>query len=124
MSTNASRSLEFMRKRGYVAEVAEKRLPIPGKFVTRDLFGVCDIVALGVGHLVGVQTTSLPLIKPHMDKYATEGLEMLKAWMKSGAKFEMHGWKKVKNRWKCRVWYATLTPSGVIMWYEEDSDVD
>lgn len=57
--TPTARSLERLRKMGWPAEVVEHRLSIPGmRHVTRDLFGFGDILAIGSGFNLLIQTTT------------------------------------------------------------------
>jgi hypothetical protein len=62
ISSNAfrtpSRALALLRSEGYAADILERRLP--RCFISRDLFGMFDVVALRADLLgvLGVQTTS------------------------------------------------------------------
>jgi len=55
ISPNA-RALAECRRRGWPAQTVEQR--IPHTFITRDLFGVIDIVALAGPRIIGIQVTS------------------------------------------------------------------
>lgn len=48
------RSLEELRKRGFLADVVERRIR---RHVTKDLFGFIDILALGDNRILGIQAT-------------------------------------------------------------------
>ena len=47
MSTPTARTLARLRELGYRADVVERRLP--GCLVTRDLFGIADVIAVHPG---------------------------------------------------------------------------
>ena len=51
-----ARSLEYWRSQGYLCDVVERRLP--RNFVTKDLFGFIDILAVKDEDIVGIQTTA------------------------------------------------------------------
>ena len=94
------RSLKLLRDRGYLAEVVEKT--VPKTFIKRDLFGFIDILAihLETGETLAVQTTSSDHVS-HRERKITEH-DNLAAIRKAGWGLHIHGWRKVKNRWKCR----------------------
>lgn len=70
---------------------AERRLPIPGRFVTVDMFGLCDLLTIQGSTFVGIQCTSGSNHADHVKKaLAAEALpDFLGA-----AKFEIHSWSK------------------------------
>lgn len=83
------RALAEWRQRGYRAEKVEQRLPIPGKFVTRDLFGCIDLLAMKAGEpLVAVQATTRSNVNARMLKSA----EMARLWVSTGNVFEIVGY--------------------------------
>lgn len=97
------RSLAWLKSHGWIAEVVEQRLPIPGKFVTRDLFNCIDVVAVrppgarydecNGAELLGVQVTA-SAVTARMNK--SEQQAPLRDWLAAGARFEVHGWVKRK----------------------------
>jgi hypothetical protein len=90
-------SLKEMRKRGMVAEVVEKWVPMQTGGFRKDLFGVIDVVAIAENEIVFVQSTSASNLSSRRTKLRdSEHYEVLLA---CGARFELHGWKKVKGRW-------------------------
>ena len=66
------RTLKWLRKLGYTAEVVERRLP--HSFVMRDLFGCLDIVAIQPSHMgvLGVQTTTSAHLQDRVKKVRAE----------------------------------------------------
>lgn len=95
-----ARSLKLLRERGYRAEVVEKRLPIPGKYVTRDLFNIGDILAIRAGEVLLVQTTSGSNVAARIAKIAAaDATPDVRA---AGIAIHVHGWRKLKAGWECR----------------------
>lgn len=97
-SSPTSRTLKYLRDRGYTCEVVERWNQWAK--VRQDLFGVIDVVALGPGipGVIGVQTTTLSNMSARRKKL----LESPKAklWVLSGNPLLLHGWKKGRNgRW-------------------------
>jgi hypothetical protein len=60
------RSLKHWRGLGYLCDVVERRLP--RGFVTKDLYGFIDILAVKDEDIVGVQTTSSGNLAARVDK--------------------------------------------------------
>jgi hypothetical protein len=87
-----SRSLKFLRSHGCIAEKVEQRLPIPGKYVTRDLFNCFDIIAVHKERklIIGVQSTSTPNMGARRKKIAAE--PMMEIWKAAGGYIHLHGW--------------------------------
>jgi hypothetical protein len=104
------RSLRHLREQGFLAEKVEQRLPIPGKFVTRDLFNWIDIVALmpSQHRIVGVQVTSGANHAAHKEKIlglksfawwkVCGGIALLHSWVKRGARGERKTWQLREER--------------------------
>lgn len=119
------KSLERLRRAGYFAEVVERRLP--KVFVTKDLFGLADILAFNEGlDVVFVQTTDGTHVAAHVTKVEEDPkvLETLKAWLRGGRRFEIHGWLKrgpygERKVYTCRVVEARLGAAGMIEWEEK-----
>lgn len=87
------KTLELLRKRGYLAQVVEKWQPHSMRRI--DLFGIIDIVAVGEGTILGVQSTSWNGKQKH-EETLLEHKEELAAWTSSGGVFAMILWKKQK----------------------------
>jgi len=115
MPTPMQRTLKEMRDRGYLAEKVEQRLPIPGKFVTRDFLNFIDIIAVlpdgaisnGIteaGRIVGVQTTSGTNHANHRDKILAE--PKYQAWKQAGGLVLLMSWAKRGPRGKRKLWEA------------------
>ena len=96
------RSLKAMRDLGYTAEVTEKWNQWAK--IRQDLFGFVDILAVGNGATIGVQTTSYSNMSARVKKI--KALDVYTTLLASGWKIVVHGWKKNKsNRWEVKeVW--------------------
>lgn len=90
------RSLKYLRENGFTAEVVERWNQWAK--VRQDLFKCIDIVALGNGETLGVQTTSYSNMSARIKKIKDS--EYFNELKKSGWKLVVHGWKKVKNRYQ------------------------
>lgn len=100
MSSPTSRSLELLRKRGWRVDVVERRL---GSFVTKDLFGFIDLLAIKDEEVLAVQTTSSSNVAARVKKIGSVDLEgALADVRKLGWSIHVHGWAKRKGRWTCR----------------------
>ena len=98
MSTPTQRSLKYMRDQGYYAEVVERY----NSFTKRrnDFAGFIDILCLGDGDIVGVQTTSYSNMSARAKKIREH--ENYPIVLRSGIKVVVHGWRKVGNRWQVK----------------------
>lgn len=77
--------------------------------IRQDLFGILDILGIsGVagGGFVGVQTTTASNVAARRTKIRAS--LAARAWLLAGGRIEIHGWRKVKNRWACNVEGVTL----------------
>lgn len=93
-----ARSLAYLRKAGFVAEVVEKW--IPGANIRRDFLGIIDILAFRPGSpvMVGVQATSRSNMGARQRK-AMESTTLI-PWVSSGHMFLVWGWDKKGTRWR------------------------
>lgn len=99
-----SRSTAHLKTLGYFVAKVEQRLPIPGKFVTKDCFGWGDLLAvhptLGIAL---VQTTSGSNLAARLTK--AKGIAgPLIAFLTAGGKLLAHGWAKRGPRGQPKVW--------------------
>lgn len=95
-------SLKHLRSQGYTCQVVEKR--IPHCFITKDLFGFIDILAMkeGAMGLIGIQTTSTPNVNARIKKIQLEPLS--KMFISTGNRVVIHGWAKRGPRGKRKVY--------------------
>jgi len=111
--TNTSRTLKYLRDKGWEAGVVERFLFYAGKHGRRiDLFNIIDIVALSKKSIIGVQSCGQSFSEH--DKKILDSLLAIK-WLKSGGRLILIGWRKLKlkrggkaMRWRPRVKEYTL----------------
>jgi len=116
--SNTSRTLEYIRSQGWIADKVEQFNPYAGKFGQRkDCFGVLDILALGEGSIIGIQSCG-QAFSEH-DKKILEIPEALK-WLECGGRLLLIGWRKVKLkrggkalRWSPRIKEYGLADFGI-----------
>jgi hypothetical protein len=96
-----SRSLAQIRERGYQTWIVEYWNNFSRKRV--DLFGIFDILAVGNGETLAVQTTSRTNMSARAKKIADS--EYIGACREAGWRIEIHGWFKNEKtrRWEVKV---------------------
>lgn len=94
MGTPSKRSLDLLRKQGYIVQVVEKWNAFSRTRI--DLFGFIDIVAIkeGVKGVLGVQSTSYANRGARIKKIIS--IPASKIWLSTGNKILVHAWKKKK----------------------------
>jgi len=94
------RTLDLLRKSGYLADVVERWLPRINR--RRDLFGFADVLAVHrrLGFLL-VQVTTAAHVPDRLEK--ARHRPELEVWLAAGGRFEVHGWALRSGRWLCRV---------------------
>jgi len=97
-TTPTQRTLALCRKHGWTSQVVEK-WNAHAK-VRQDLFGVIDVVCMDGQSIIGVQSTSGDNVSNRVQKMRDE--PRAKEWLRSGGRLFVHGWRKIKNRWKPR----------------------
>lgn len=107
------RTLRWLRKQGYTADVVERRLP--HSFVTKDLFGCLDIVAITAESrgVLGLQVTSAAHLAERVAKVTAEPRARL--WHACGNPLWVVGWAKQGAAGKRKLW----TPSVKVLWHNE-----
>ncbi len=99
-------TLKHLRAEGYLADVVEQR--IPHCFITRDLFGIIDILSLsppdpdGFRNTVGIQVTSGDNHAARREKALAE--PRLRAWLEARNLFVIHSWSKRGAAKARKVW--------------------
>lgn len=87
------RTLAVLRDQGYIAEVVERWNQFSK--TRKDLFGIIDVLAIGNGETVAVQTTSASNISKRMHKM--EESPCLAYMRDAGWKILIIGWRKGKD---------------------------
>jgi hypothetical protein len=104
----SARSMDYLRKRGFVVCRVEQRLWIPGaKFPrTRDAFGFGDLLVAKPGWGVAlVQVTSTANLSAREVK--AKDISALYTWLHSGGRFLLQGWRKGGARGERKTWKLT-----------------
>jgi hypothetical protein len=99
--TPTARTLQLLRRRGYLAAVAERFIqPIKRRV---DLFNCIDIVAIHREEtgVLGVQATTTSNLSARLRKAVA--LPALRTWLAAGNRFELWGWSKRGRRWKPKI---------------------
>ncbi len=98
MSSPTQRTLAHLRAAGYpLVQVVERWNPHAR--VRQDLFGIVDVLAVGAD-IVGVQATSGSNVAARVRKLTeSEALPILRT---AGVRILVHGWRKVRGRWRLR----------------------
>jgi hypothetical protein len=96
--TPMQRSLAMLRKDGWHCEIVERWNPHAK--VKQDLWGFVDILAIKSGLLMAVQTTTGANMAARIKKIQASPLLEL---VSEVACVEVHGWRKLKSGWDCRV---------------------
>ena len=104
------RTLRWLRTLRYTAEVVERRLP--HSFVTKDLFGCLDIVAIKEGQsgVLGLQVTSAAHLQDRVKKVEAE--PRAKLWRDCGNRLWIVGWSLKGAQGKRKVWRPTIVGMG------------
>ena len=96
------RTLAELRKRGYIAHIVEKWNPFAK--IRQDFGGFADILAYKpeIPGVLAIQTTSDSNIANRVAKSSQNS--NLRAWLASGASFEVWGWGRKGKRGKRKIW--------------------
>jgi len=115
--TPTSRTLEYIREHGWLAAKVEIWNPYAGQHgQRRDMFGFADIVALGEGRIIAIQSCGEAFSAHHHklteDEYAAPNAMR---WLECGGRLILIGWRKVlvkrggkAMRWAPRIREYTL----------------
>lgn len=98
MSSLSARSAVHFREQGYLVATVEHY----NSFTRRkhDLFGCVDLLAIGNGETIAIQTTSKANLSSRKKKI--EEAEAYPEMLRSGWRIVLHGWFKEKNRWQLK----------------------
>jgi hypothetical protein len=105
--TPSARSLKYLRDREVPVCRVEQRLPIPGKFVTKDAFGFGDLLAIFNGSfgITLIQVTSTSNLNAREKKL--RAISEHEKWLQAGGTILLHGWAKQGPRGKRKRWILT-----------------
>ena len=112
-----SRTLQYLRTRGWDVDIVERFNPYAGKFGQRkDMFGFGDIVAMGEGNIYAIQSCGNSYSEHHRKITEDERVAPLALkWVENGGKLMLIAWRKVKlkrggkaMRWQPRIKEYTI----------------
>lgn len=92
-------TLRNLRERGFRAAIVEKWNPHVK--IRQDLFGIIDVIGVRRGETIGVQSTSFNNRTSRIKKMAES--EAIGDLREADWTLEVHGWRKVKNRWQVTI---------------------
>jgi len=106
--TNTSRTLKYLRDRGWEVGMVERYLSFAGKFGKRvDLFNIIDIIGMNGKQILAVQSCG-QAYSEHNKKILASPMAV--KWLESGGLLWLVSWRKLKlkrggkaMRWKPRV---------------------
>ena len=109
--TPTARTLAHLRRLGYLAAVVESWVPIPGRKVRRDLWGIGDVLAVHPrdGVTLLVQCTSGDHTAHRAAKVC--GTAAAAVLLRAGWRIEVWGWVQRAGRWEPRV--VPITAEGL-----------
>ena len=93
------RSLKLLREQGYKPWIVEHWNHFARK--RQDLYGCIDILAIGNGETLAVQTTSRSNVATREKKIVEN--EYYLEMVRSGWKVQVHGWGKLKDGWQVKI---------------------
>lgn len=94
--SNTSRTLNYIREQGWLADIVERFNAYAGKFGQRkDLFNIIDIIAMGEGSIIGIQSCGQSFSE-HDKKILEDPEGRGLMWVEHGGRLILMGWRKVK----------------------------
>lgn len=110
--SNTSRTLNYLRQQGWVADKVEQFNAYAGKFGQRkDAFGFIDILAMGENTIIAIQSCGQAFAE-HNRKITEDEIVApnVLMWLENGGRLLLIGWRKVKLkrggkalRWQPRI---------------------
>lgn len=109
MSSPTQRSLKLWRNKGWTCQVVEHWNVF--SHIRQDLFHFIDIVGIGNGQTIGIQTTSRVNLNARIKKIINTPESRL--WLECGNKLYVDGWSKKgkvgkRKLWQCQTVEITL----------------
>jgi hypothetical protein len=98
VSSPTARTLAYLRRSNYVADVAERFIPHVNR--KRDLLGFADVVAVRRGEpgVLAVQATTRGHVADRLRR--CQARPELRTWLAAGNRFEVWGWQLHAGRWR------------------------
>lgn len=86
-----------------IAELRQRRAAL-SRGVRKDLFGFVDIVALTGSSILAIQACAADSLAARQNKILTQCEDNARAWLNSGGRIEVWGWRKYKQAVERRFW--------------------
>jgi hypothetical protein len=100
------RTIKKWKDKGYIVAVVERWNPYAK--IRQDLFGFVDVLAVGHGRTVAIQTTSYNNVSTRKKKILMSAYAQ--PLSNAGWDIVVEGWHKKKNRWECREVAVKIPP--------------
>lgn len=95
--TPTQRTMDELRKRGYMVGRVEQWIPAARGGFRKDLFGIIDMLAINENITLGVQVCGTAWSE-HVRKITTDGEQAARAWLASQDRhLELWGWRPLKR---------------------------
>jgi hypothetical protein len=88
-------TMRNLRERGFVPAIVERWNPHAR--IRQDLYGIIDVIGVRDGETIGVQSTSFTNRLARVRKCVDS--EHIGVLRDANWTLEVHGWRKIKNRW-------------------------
>jgi len=101
LASPTARTLELLRRRGWIAAPVERWIASAG--VRQDVWGFADILTAHPRHrrILLVQATTAGHLANRLDKARSR--PELRAWLEAGGSFEVFGWARRGKRWRVEI---------------------
>jgi hypothetical protein len=100
----SERSMNYVRKQGWIPWVVERFIGQAGRFGKRiDLFNIIDIVAIHPKNMatLGIQSTTRSQIREHLITINENSFS--RTWLAHPTRrLVVHGWDKYQGHWRCK----------------------
>lgn len=109
MSSPTSRTLKECKRRGWEADVVERRLT---RFIKKDFLGCIDIIAVTPeGCIIGIQATDGTSHSKRVTKTVAE--PRIVPWLQAGGFVEVWSWALRGEHGKRKRWTLRIQPIGL-----------
>jgi len=109
--SNTSRTLKYIREKGWVADMVERWIPMPthpAKGFRKDYLGFGDIIALGENSIIAIQSCGQAFAAHHRkiteDEFVAPNAQK---WLENGGRLILIGWRKTLKDRKGKMKYWT-----------------
>jgi len=110
VASPTTRSIAYLRDKGYEVDVVERWISFGGKGgIRKDFGGFADLIAYNADHTLAIQVTTKENVNARIKK--VKGMETLDKWLSAHHRhFIVHGWAKRGERGKRKTWELDIHP--------------